>query len=135
MKLALSEGQELPPLEITPGLPQVLRYCALGWAFPAIFYDEDAAKAQGMPGKLVPGPLKAGLLYRYVDGWLGDAGWVRHVRAAHRRPDTQGHTLTLTGTVARLYEEAGKQRADLELVIVNDRGEPSVRGFATVELS
>ena len=128
-----AEGDTLPALELTPNLGQVLRYCALGWAFPQLFYDEAAAKAQGMPGRLVPGPLKLGLLYRAVDEWLAGEGYVRHVRAAHRRPDIQDRPITITGQVARVYEEEGKQRADIELTIVNAEGMPSVRGFATVE--
>ncbi|MCC7364293.1 MAG: hypothetical protein IT303_07950 [Dehalococcoidia bacterium] len=129
----LKEGDELPSLEVRPELGMVIRYCALHWAFPPFFYDQDAARAAGMPGTLVPGPLKVGLLYRAVEQWLGDGGWVRQVRAAHRRPDTTGQPLVLTGRVARLYEEDGKRRADLEMVIINQGGEPSVRGFGVVE--
>lgn len=127
------EGAELPPMTLTPDQGMVLRWMALGWFFTPIFYDEAAARAQGMPGKLVPGPLKLGLLYRFVEEWLGGDGWVCQVRAAHRRPDLQGREITLTGTVARRFEHNGKQRADLELVVVNAEGQPSVRGFATVE--
>ncbi len=129
----VAEGDALPPLEIRPDLAQAIRYCALGWNFPALFYDVEAARAQGMPGTLVPGPLKLGLLYRAVEEWLGDAGFVRHVRAAHRRPDITGRPITITGQVARVYEEDGARRADLELTIVNEEQQPSVRGFATVQ--
>ena len=130
---ALREGDELPPLELRPGLGMVIRYCALNWNFPPFFYDAEAARAVGMPGTIVPGPLKLGLLYRAVDEWLGDAGFVRHVRAAHRRPDLTDRPLVVTGRIARLYEDSGARRADLELAIVNEDGQPSVRGFAVVE--
>jgi acyl dehydratase len=129
----LVEGDELPPLAMRPGLEQVIRYCGLGWAFVRLFFDEEAAKAQGMPGRIVPGPLKLSFLYRAVEDWLDGAGFVRQVRAAHRRPDLQEHEITVTGRVARTYEENGKRLADLELAIINDEGQPSVRGFAVVE--
>jgi len=129
----LKEGDELPILDVRPTLGQVIRYCGMAWAFAPFFYDAEAAKAGGMPGTLVPGPLKLGLLCRAVDEWLGGAGWVRHVRAAHRRPDITGRPISITGRVARVYEEEGKRRADLELVVVNQEGQPSVRGFAVVE--
>lgn len=132
---AVKEGDELPVLHLQPGLGQVIRYCALQWAFPEFFYDIEAAKAQGMPGTLVPGPLKVGLLYRAVDEWLGGAGWVCHVRAAHRRPDLTNRPIDIAGRVARVYEENGARRADLELAIINDDGQPSVRGFAVVEFT
>ncbi len=131
---SLQEGDELPPLELTPTVDQGVRYCALSWVFPRFFFDADAARAQGMPGVLVPGPLKLGFLYRAIDEWLGPAGFIRHVRAAHRRPDLAGKPITIVGRVARLYEEAGRSLADLEMAVINADGRPSVRGFATIEL-
>jgi hydroxyacyl-ACP dehydratase HTD2-like protein with hotdog domain len=130
---AVREGDELPVLHLQPSLGQVIRYCALQWTFPAFFYDPEAARAAGMPGTIVPGPLKVGLLYRAVDEWLGETGWIRQVRAAHRRPDRTNHPIDIAGRVARIYEEDGRRRADLELAIINQEGQPSVRGFAVVE--
>ena len=75
-----------------------------------------------MPGLLVPGPLKLGFIYRAVEEWLGGRGFVRSVRAAHRRPDLQGRTIIVSGTVVRVYEEGGARRADIELVITNEDG-------------
>lgn len=127
------EGDPIGPVELKPDLGMVIRYCGLSWAFPPFFYDVEAARAQGMPGTLVPGPFKLGLLEAAVEDWLAGAGFVRHVRAAHRRPDLTGRPIVIVGQVSRVYEEAGRSRADLELVIQNERGEPSVRGFAAVE--
>lgn len=129
----IREGDEIPVLHLQPSLGMVIRYCALQWTFPAFFYDPEAAKAIGMPGTIVPGPLKVGLLYRAVDEWIGSAGWIRQVRAAHRRPDPTNDPIDVAGRVARVYEENGKRRVDLELAIINQSGEPSVRGFAVVE--
>lgn len=131
----VAEGDELEPLELRPDLEQVIKFCGLSWAFPRFFYDIDAARAQGMPGTLVPGPLKLGLLYRAVHEWLDGRGWVCQVRAAHRRPDITGRPLSIQGHVARVFEERGKTRADIELAIVNEEGQPSVRGFAVVEFA
>lgn len=131
----VQEGDELPLLELKPDLLQVVRFCALGWVFPPFFFDAEAARAQGMPGLLVPGPLKLGLIYRAVDEWLQGAGFVRRVRAAHRRPDLQARPITVLGRVARVYEEDGTRRADIEVIIQNERGEPSVRGFAAVQFT
>lgn len=128
------EGQELPTIEVLPTMERVIRYCGLSWNFPPFFYDPEAARAQGMPGPLVPGPLKLGLLYVAVERWLDGAGWVRDIRAAHRRPDLVGQPLRIAGRVARTYEEGGLRRADLELAVLDRDGQPTVRGFATVEL-
>jgi hydroxyacyl-ACP dehydratase HTD2-like protein with hotdog domain len=130
---ALREGDEVTTLELQPGLAQVVRYCALIWAFPDFFFDLEAAKRQGMPGTIVPGPLKVGLIYRAVDEWLGGAGVIRLVRAAHRRPDQTNRPISIVGRVAKLYEEDGRRMADLEMAIINEEGQPSVRGLAMVE--
>ena len=129
----LREGDELPSLVLTPTIAQAVRYCALNWVFPEFFFDPDFAKSVGMPGTMVPGPLKLGLVYRAIDEWLGGAGFIRQVRAAHRRPNLSNHRIVITGRVARVYDEGGKRRADLEMAVVNDEGQPSVRGFAVVE--
>ena len=129
----LQEGDELPVLHVQPSLGMVIRFCALNWNFPPFFYDPEAAKAVGMPGTIVPGHLKIGLLYRAVEEWLGDAGFVRQVRAAHRRPDLTNRPLAVAGRIARLYDEDDARRADLELAVINEEGQPSVRGFAVVE--
>jgi hypothetical protein len=131
----LHEGDTVIQLDLRPDLAQVIRFCGLSWVFPPLFYDIEAARAQGMPGTILPGPFKLGLIYRAVDGWLGDAGFIRHVRAAHRRPDLTGRPITVAGTIARLYEEDGRRRADLEVVVLNEQQQPSVRGFASVEFS
>lgn len=131
----LREGDEITPLELRPGLAEAIRFCGLVWAFPPFMFDADAARSMGMPGTIVPGPLKVGFIYRAVEEWLGDAGYIRQVRAAHRRPDLQGKPITIVGQVARLYEQDGKRRADIEIAIVNEDGQPSVRGFAVVEFT
>jgi acyl dehydratase len=127
------EGRELPPFEVAATMERVIRYCGLSWNFPPFFYDPEAARAQGMPGPLVPGPLKLGLLYAAVEHWLQGQGWVRDVRAAHRRPDLVGTKLRIVGRVARVYAEEGRPRADLELAVLDEEGHPTVRGFASVE--
>lgn len=132
-ELAVSEGDLVGPLVVAPKLDRVIRFCGLIWNFPPFFYDIEAARAGGMPGTLVPGPLKLGMLTALVEDWLDGRGFVRHVRAAHRRPDITGRPITLTGHVARVYEEDGVRRADLELAVVNEDGQPSCRGFATVQ--
>lgn len=133
MSAEVAEGDPVPPLELRPDLEQVIKFCGLSWAFPRFFYDVDAARAQGMPGTLVPGPLKLELLYRAVHEWLGGRGWICQVRAAHRRPDITGRPITIAGHVVRVFDAYGQTRADIELAIVNEEGQPSVRGFAVVE--
>ncbi|MCC7364091.1 MAG: hypothetical protein IT303_06935 [Dehalococcoidia bacterium] len=131
---ALEEGDALPVLDITPGMDLVIRYCGLTGGLTNIFYDAEAAHAAGMPGPIVPGQLKTWLLYRALDTWLGGAGFVRHVRTTHRRPDLTGRPMSIAGTVARIGEEGGQRLVDIEIVVVGSEGQPTVNGFGTVQL-
>ncbi|MGK2964155.1 MAG: hypothetical protein ACSLFM_00960 [Tepidiformaceae bacterium] len=131
----VAEGEELTPIEIETGLSQAIRYAGMTWDAPPFIFSEEAAKSMGMPGRLVPGPLKLCLLADAVEQWLDGRGFVRHVRAAQRRPDIQGDPITILGRVTRVYEEDGHPRADLEVFIQNTHGEPSTRGFAVVQLN
>jgi hypothetical protein len=133
MSSPVAEGDTFGPVDVTPDLGRVIRFCGLTWAFPTFFYDLESAKSYGMESTLVPGPFKLGLLAGAVETWLDGRGFVRKVRAAHRRPDFTGNPVALVGTVSRVYDEDGATRADLELAVLNQNEEPSVRGFATVE--
>lgn len=128
-----AEGDALPPFALTPVLADSVRYCGLAWAFPAVFYDQALATAQGMPGTLVPGPVKLGHIYRAMDRWLAGRGFVREVRAAHRHPDLVGQPITIAGNVSRVYEEDGRPCADIEAAVLNEHGQPSVRAHVVVE--
>jgi hydroxyacyl-ACP dehydratase HTD2-like protein with hotdog domain len=132
---AIQAGDRLPDLAVQPDLAQVVRYCGLTWDAPAFFYDAEAAKAAGLPGTIIPGPLKLALLYRAIDAWLDGRGSIRQVRGVNRRPDVTNSRLTISGEVMRVYEEDGSTRADLELRVLQEGGEASVSGTAVVELS
>lgn len=129
----LHEGDLVAETEFRPDLQMLVRYCGLLWFAPPIFFDLEAARAAGLPGPIVPGPLKAGLACEAIERWLGDGGWVCHVRAAHRRPSILGQAIRSRCVVTRLYEHAGKARADLDIVLENEDGEGATRGSATVE--
>lgn len=128
-----AEGDELPPFEVTPTIEDAVRFCGLAWTFPPVFFDQELARAQGMPGPIVPGPVKLGQLYRAMDHWLAGRGFVREVRAANRQPDRAGRPLTIVGTVSRRYEEEGRQLADIEALVIGAEGHPSVRAHVVVE--
>lgn len=132
---ALSEGDALPPLLVRPTIDLVVRYCGLVWNYTPIFYDPEAARVAGLPGTLVPGPLKLALMTRYLTMVAGPGGAVRSVRCAYRRPDVTGAPLIARGVVTRVTREDGGQLVDCELWTENIRGERSVAGSATLLLN
>lgn len=128
-----NEGAAVPPLLAQAGLTEVVKYIGATWSFVPIFYDPEAARAQGLGGTIVPGPMKLALLSKMLSDWLGDAGLLRSIRCAHRRLDRPG-LLRCQGAVLRRYEHDGERLLDLEIWIENERGERSGVGGATVAL-
>lgn len=129
---ALTEGEPLPPLVLRPTLGQVVRYCGLTWNFTPIFFDPEEARRAGLPGTIVPGPLKQALLTRYLAAWAGREGAVHAIRCAHRRPDRTGRPLTVRGTVSHVAEEGDERRVDCEVWTENLLGERSVIASASL---
>ncbi|HJP41726.1 MAG TPA: MaoC family dehydratase [Dehalococcoidia bacterium] len=98
------------------------------------FSDAEAGKRMGVGGALVPGLLKLSWFTQYLSDWAGLEGSVKSLRLAFRRPDIQQKPLILTGKIVDKRQEDGKNVVELELAMINDSGEPSVRATAAVEL-
>ena len=129
------EGDPLTARLLTPTLEQVVRYMAVTWNITPIFFDAEAARAAGLPGTLIPGPLKLALLAEAVLAWAGPGALLESIRAAHRRPDTPGRPLLFGGSVMRARQIDGGRRLECEVWIQNAAGERSAVGAATVRLS
>jgi acyl dehydratase len=128
----LTEGDALSPAVVRPSLAQIVRYCGLTWNFVPFFFDPEEARRGGLPGPIVPGPLKLACLTRWLGTQTGPGGAVRAVRCAHRRPDQVGQPLTLRGVVTHAGDDGGHRLIDCEIWTENVRGERSVTGSATL---
>jgi acyl dehydratase len=128
------EGDALPSRLLTPTLEQVVRYCAVTWNFTAIFFDPDAAREAGLPGTIIPGPLKMAILADHLLAWGGEGALLESIRSAFRRPDVPGRPILLGGSVAAVDEEADARRLRCEIWIVNGAGERSAVGAAVLRL-
>jgi acyl dehydratase len=127
-------GDPLTSRRLTPTLEQVIRYIAVTWNITTIFFDPEAAKAAGLPGTIIPGPLKLGLLAEAVLDWAGPGALLESIRAAFRRPDTPNRLLLLGGSVTGAEDTESGRRLQCEVWIQNTDGERSVVGAATVRL-
>jgi len=107
-----------------------VRYQGASGDFNPVHHDEPFARAAGYPAPLVVGMFQAGALMAWASDWLGPAN-VRGVRCRWREPVFPGDVLTLTGTIARKYEDGGERKVDLELVCTKQDGAVAVLGWAT----
>lgn len=117
---------------LTPTLDQVVRYCAATWNITSIFFDPDVARANGLPGTIIPGPLKLALLAETVLAWAGPGALLESIRVAHRRPDVPRRPILLGGSVTEVEATEAGRRLHCEVSIQNANGERSSVGAATI---
>ncbi|MBI4330949.1 MAG: dihydroxy-acid dehydratase [Chloroflexi bacterium] len=129
-------GDEIPGLEFGPVTTEVLvRWAAVSGDYNRIHYDQENARAQGLPGVIMHGPFKLALLCRMLTNWIGDQGLIRRIRVRYTAMDLPGDVVRLGGTIQSVKEVEGKQVASLLLFARNGRGEQTVTADAEVEMA
>lgn len=121
-----SPGQVLPPRAHVPDEVDLFRYSAAVGLAHRIHYDAGFARAEGLPGPVVHGPLQGAYLLRLVEEWLAPLGGrVIEIGYRHRRSACAGDRLEARGRVAAVEATAEGLRVDVEveLVRVADGGE------------
>ena len=93
-------------------------------------HDEHVAKAQGLPGIILSGPLMASYLLTEVAHWVG-----RHARLLRFADRNAGSTMPrdmayLRGQVKKKYVLDGEGVLEIECWIENQRGENTTPGRA-----
>lgn len=128
-----AEGQEFPA--VTKGPMMVghqVRWAGACDNYDSEFHhDEHVAKAQGLPGIILSGPLMASYLMTEVERWLG-----RNARLTRFADRNTGSTMPrdlahLHGRVKKTHLEAGHGILEIECWIENQRGEITTPARAT----
>jgi len=124
-------GEELPVFAPDTSLPNVKRFAvAAGWDGPR-FTDHEAARAEGLPGALVPGIMSQGFLAAMIHRWAPDAQ-IENVDTVFRAPVIVDESYTISGVVTDIDEDTGK--VEIDLTVTNEVGETRVFGTARVKL-
>lgn len=131
-----AEGQDLPTVTRGPMMVgHQVRWAGACDNYESEFHhDEYVAKARGLPGILLSGPLLASWLLTTVEQWTG-----RGARLVRFSDQNRGSTMPrdmahFHGTVKRAFVENGKAFLDIECRITNQRGEVTTPGAALVEM-
>jgi acyl dehydratase len=104
-------------------------------AMQRVHWDPAYARRAGLPTTYDYGRMRETWLIHLLTDWMGDDAWLRRLRVEFRRFNYVGDAQYVTGTVARLHrDEGGRPAADLDLTAVNQRGETTTTGTATVLL-
>lgn len=99
-----------------------------------LHWDSQWAKAIGNPMAYDYGVLRQCWLYHMVSDWAGDNAFIERMEDSIRKFNYMGDTQFLTGKVTNKRVEDGRNLVDIEMHMVNQRGEESAYGFATVGL-
>ncbi|HEX3606112.1 MAG TPA: MaoC/PaaZ C-terminal domain-containing protein [Candidatus Dormibacteraeota bacterium] len=127
-------GDLMTPLARRVTQDQINAYADASGDHNPIHVDEAFARMVGLPGTIAHGMLDLGILVDAVARWAGGSDRVRSIGCRFSKPLLPGDTLTCTGTVVAVDEEAGI--AVLSLEAVSDRGDRVLtNGRAEIRLS
>jgi acyl dehydratase len=107
-----------------------VRYQGASGDMNPVHHDETFATKAGFPAPLAVGMFAAGAMNSYGTRWLGPEN-VRRTRMRWKAPAFPGYMMTVTGSIAKLYEEDGERKADIELTVTDQTGAISVQGWMT----
>lgn len=111
-----------------PEAGEALEYTGIG------HHRDSVAKEVGVPGTYDYGPQRTAWMCSLVTNWMGDAGFLKRLRAEMRRFNVVGDTTWCRGRVVRKYDRDGHRLVDLDIWANNQRDERTTLGVATVAL-
>jgi hypothetical protein len=100
-----------------------------------VHWDPEFARRAGNPTTFDYGRMRETWLVHLCTDWMGDEAWLWKLDCEFRKFNFVGDTQWLSGTVTDHYLAEGDRPAvDIELSAVNQRGEQTTPGHATVLL-
>ena len=100
-----------------------------------VHWDPAFARRSGNPTTFDYGRMRETWLIHLCTDWMGDDAWLWKLDCEFRRFNYVGDTQWLRGQVTRKYLADGSRPAvDVELAAVNQRGEVTTPGAATILL-
>ena len=113
---------------------QLVMYAGTSGDYNPLHTDEKFTKEiAGYPSVFAHGMLSMGLTGRMLTNYVGD-GRLTNYGVRFTRQVWPGDSLTAKSTVKEIREENGERLVDLDLVTVNQDGDPVVTGHATARI-
>jgi acyl dehydratase len=125
---SIKVGDEIPKF-VVEGVtrPDFVRYAGASGDFVPLHYDQTFVEAAGIPTVFAQGMLTAGLLSRAITDWAG-IGNVRQFKVRFSTRVWPGDTVTCSGKVTNKLEKDGEKQLEGELIVLNQKGEPAIKG-------
>ena len=99
-----------------------------------VHYESDKSDAIGVPVAYDLGMQRFSWAGHLMTNWMGDEGFLKKLSARCIRFNVFGDTQFIGGTVIKKYQEGDEYLVDVEIKTVNQRGEETMPGKATVSL-
>jgi acyl dehydratase len=124
-------GDELPDLHPDVSLAKIARFAQTTLMQANRFTDHEKARAEGLPGAIVPGIMSQGILAAMIHAWAPGCR-IERIDTVFRAPVLADSAPICRGVVTDTEPERGA--VHLDLTIENEQGETRVMGAATVRL-
>ena len=98
----LTVGQELPPVGETIERLDLIRYAGASGDFNVIHWNDEAARAVGLPGVIAHGMYSMGVATRMLSAWVGEPLAIKRLRVRFSAMIQPGQTLTARGEVTEV---------------------------------
>ncbi|WP_204165026.1 MaoC/PaaZ C-terminal domain-containing protein [Rhodococcus oxybenzonivorans] len=109
---------------------QIVMYAGASGDFNPLHSDEVySVEVAGYPTVIAHGQLTMGLAAKLFTDWIVD-GELTGFGVRFQRQVWPGDTLTATATITAVSDDEGCRVVDLDLVTVNQAGQPVVTGYA-----
>jgi acyl dehydratase len=100
----------------------------------SVHWSPKMAQSIATPGPYDFGTERPAWMGHCLTNWIGDHGWVEHLRTELRGVNVVGDTTRVSGRVADKRVEEGRHLVDLKLWCRNQLGEVTAKGEARVRL-
>lgn len=99
-----------------------------------VHWDHDRAQELGLPTSYDYGQMRTSWLIHLVTNWMGDDAWLWTLACQSRAFNFMGDATICKGTVTNKRVVGLQHVVDIELATINQRGENTTPGNATVIL-
>jgi hypothetical protein len=99
-----------------------------------VHWDNDLARAVGVPAAYDYGPERISWLAHLVTDWMGNDAFLKRLNVQVRRHNVVGDLTRCGGVVTRRWTEDGQHLVECEVWGENQRDERTVQGIAIVAL-
>ena len=124
-------GEALPDYAPDLSLPNVKRFAKAASMWAGRFIDHEEARQAGLPGAIVPGIMSQGILVALIHRWVPNAR-VLSVDTVFRATILVDSQAIARGVVTDIDET--NRVIELDLMLLNERGETPVVGTARITL-